>query len=225
MAFKIGEVLSPTVAAALIRRGEVDRSSQFVRNPTRKVTRTGGDVGEQLAILREERQSKRDEQAEARALRGEKFQERGFEFTRGEAGKSREERKGKGKREGRKLDLAEAKLKGDARKEAQRILANMDRVLRGARKINPLTGKPDQNAVTEAQTIAAGMWAQIMSLPISDEDKRAMAQAMQRLLPQTPGSRAPGNSGSGGSGGSPIGGGSFIDPTFASDIGIPTRTP
>ena len=81
------------------------------------------------------------------------------------------------------------------------------------------------DAVTEAQTIAAGMWAQFMSLPISEDDKRAAAQAMQRLLPQTPASRAPGNSGSGGSGGSPIGGGSFIDPTFASDIGIPTRTP
>lgn len=191
MPFNIGKVLSPEVAAGLIRRGESSGGGGYIRRDPDTTTILPEDPAAELALLREERLDRESRDAEARALRGEDFAREQFEFQMSEAEKNRiergEERKGK---TSQKEAEGEARTLSDARKQGQTILKEMAAVLARARKPNPDTGKPDPDAVAEAQTIAQAMWGRFQALPLPDDEKKAALEAMRGQLQTTPASRA-----------------------------------
>ncbi len=191
MPFNIGKVLSPEVAAGLIRRGESSGGGGFMRRAPDVTHTDRGDPADALALLREERAAEQQLLDEERALRGEEFTQEQFEFQKTEAEKNRiergEERKGK---YGSKEAAEEARTLRDARTQGQRILEQMGGLLRQARKPNPDTGRPDPDALAEAQTIAQAMWDRFQALPLPDEEKAAAFEAMRSLLPSTPAPRA-----------------------------------
>lgn len=189
----IGRVLSPEVAAALIRRGESPGDESFIRRDPDVTTQIPGQgAAGELAILREERLERQAELDEERALRGEGFAREQFDFQKTEKEKDRISR---GEILEDETTAEKAKSVAGARKQAQKILGDIAGMLRNARKPNPDTGQPDPDAVREAQTIAQGMWAQYMTLPIPDEEKKKALVAMRSMLGTVPPSRTqgPGN--------------------------------
>jgi hypothetical protein len=226
MPFKIGEVVSPAVAAALIRRGESANQGGFIkRDPTVREEKydDSGNVQAQIALLREERMREQAANKEAREGRSENFDREQFDFQKGESGAQRREREEKGTRDNRNLDLQEAKALQDRRQEAARILQQIAAITQRARKPNPDTGQPDPSAVQESQTIARALLQQMMNLDLPEADKEAIRAQLRQIIPTLPPSRAPGNVSRGGN--PAQSGAGVVDSTTANELQLPTRTP
>lgn len=231
MVFKIGEVLSPGVAQALIRRGESSGGGAFIRrDPTVRETSfdDSGRVRAQLALLREERLRDQAAQREARASRGEEFAREKFDFERGESKADREDRRRAAEQDSRNLDLREAEALQERRREAARVMQQIGSLLRNARKPNPDTGQPDPDAVRDAQQVARALFQQMMSMDLPESDKQAIREQLRTSLAATPAARAPGAPAMGGGQGGGIQlqpGAGAVDSSLARELQLPTRTP
>lgn len=160
MGFNIGNVLSPTVLGALARRGEMasqmptiqrDYGSRTVQNPELM----GG--ADQLAERRFN--ASREDAMADRAAR-----DRAFEFEKDRLTSQDKRQEASDKMAGRKAEMDQQKLDLANAAEIRRIHSEIERVTRNAMRPDPITKRPNPEAMANAEEIVANFRAQLEQL-------------------------------------------------------------
>ena len=200
MAFDIGQVVSPAVAAALIRRGENANSySGIKRDPTiRRETTQGVTPQDAMAVARENRAAELQKAQLEAQTRGEAFSREQFQYGQE---KDKADREAGIKRTDATAALAQSKAVGDARQQVSKTIGDIQKIMAGARKVDPNTGRVDPVAVAQAQRAAAALWQQIANSGLPPEEISALRDSITAANgTSTPASRAPGGVDRGGTG-------------------------
>lgn len=191
--FNIGNVVSPQVASALIRRGENRGTGGGItrRDPTKRTEHTDTSAQDDLALRREERlRDLQDAQLGAQA-RGEAFnrerfkadqdnKDRDFEFKREQSGFKREAAQN------------DPKALNSVRKQGTDIIGRIASAMQKGNKINPDTGKPDPQNHKQMQQIVAALWQTYTNLGLPKEEVDAMRARLTGQQRTTPAARGGG---------------------------------
>jgi len=191
MAFEIGNVVSPQVAAALIRRGENRGSGGGIkrRDPIKRTSTTNTEDKDQAAFDRLALAQQAQEEQIAMAKRREAFDRERFELGREDKEKDREAAKAIG---GAKAEKDAKISQGKIRDKATKIVQEIGKALMAGNKPNPDSGKPDPEAQRIAKQTADALWSQLQSLGLPPEELAQIAETLKRALPTTAAPRAPG---------------------------------
>ena len=155
MPFNIGSVLSPTVLSALARRGEMasqmptiqrDYGSRTVQNPELM----GG--ADQLAERRF--QASRDDAMADRAAR-----DRAFDFEKDRLASQDKRAEASEKAAGERAKMDQQKLDLQSSAEIRRIHSEIERITRNAMRPDPITKKPNPEAMANAEELVANLVA------------------------------------------------------------------
>jgi hypothetical protein len=191
MAFDIGNVTSPQVTQALIRRGENRGAGGGItrRDPLRRTVHKDASAQDQLAFDREQRAAERQAAELDAAGRREDFNRERFEFGKEEAGKDREDRQ---RNSAFKREQANAPNLPKIRTEATGIIEKIGRALTASRKVNPDTGQPDPVALKQGERIVAALWQQLTQLGLPGDELSGVAKSIRMQLGSTPPQRGGG---------------------------------
>lgn len=191
MAFNIGNVVSPQVANALIRKGENRFAGGGIkrRDPIRRVERVDTTDRDQAEFDRLELIKQEAERRQANIDREFDFKERVHGDRLAEADK---DRGAAGEAAKKKGEFDRNKALGAARDKVTKIVKDIGDTLAKAAKPNPDTGKPDPAAQAQAQKIVAALWQQITQMGLPPEELEALRRQIQGQNPSTPAARAPG---------------------------------
>ena len=190
MAFDIGNVVSPQVAAALIRRGENRGRGGGItrRDPIRRTQTTNTEDRDQAMFDRITLQEQAQAEAAAAGQRREAFDRERFE-----AGLSEKEKE-------RELDVAkaihgsrssEANAASKARDKVTQIINSIGKAMRGLSAVTE-DGKPDMNARKGSQMQIDALMQQIRNSGIPQSEIEQMEATLRSRLPSSPAARSGG---------------------------------
>lgn len=189
MAFDIGNVVSPQVAAALIRRGENRGGGGFSRrDPIKRTTTTNTEDADRTAFDRESRLQELQDAQLDRADRQDAFSRERFEAGLEEKEKDREISKGNAEAKGA---AARSATESRARNNVTSIIKDIGKALAAGNKRGD-DGQPDPAAQKIAQQTVAALWGQLQNMGLPKAELAALAQSLKAQLPQTAAPRSGG---------------------------------